>query len=56
MLGRRKRKKQTVAPENLTESGIYYKKLADKYHIAVRILTVLFLIFVTSMLLTGYKA
>ena len=56
MLGRRKRKKQTAAPENLTESGIYYKKLADKYHIAVRILTVLFLIFVISMLLTGYKA
>ena len=53
---RGKRKKPAVAPENLTESGIYYKKLADKYHIAVRIVLVLLAIFLIAALITGHSA
>ena len=53
---RGKRKKPAVAPENLTESGIYYKKLADKYHIAVRIVLVLLVIFLIAALITGHSS
>lgn len=55
MFGKFKRKKQAQAPENLPETGIYYRKSADKYHIGSRIVLLFLAIFIIGMLLAGHE-
>ena len=53
---RRKGKISPVEDEIFSENGIYYKKLADKYHIAGIVVLVLAAVFLFAMLFTGHRA
>lgn len=55
MGGEIKEKNQMVSEENLTENGIYYKKLADKYVIAGFLVLGLLIVFLLVFCIAGHR-